>query len=267
MSVVLRRRLLRKKRSKQFKLLSLLIIFALVMLTVLIVKSFENRKVVVFEEELRAEKQLDKNVEPMRLAGWILDHFIYDMSYRGKCENITYCVNMLETKGYFKGVCDDVSRMYIYYYIKAGYGDPIYVVVKTRSGELHAEVQYITKDGYIGCFYCIDGNLTDMRWGSEVIGISANRQPKDEYLYEVIKGMGRTVDGFPEDFANYVMKKDRRTVIHVYGDVKSDCPIEIVGCPLTGAEVYVSPEKVVCHVQVSSFGKSRVYYIVREFSG
>lgn len=241
-----------------------LFLIPLFMLSVLAIAGTREQKVVLIADEMKTEKQLDRGVEPYRLAGFVLDHFHYNYAKAGQCQNITKCISDLEKRGYFEGVCDDVTRVFIYLFIKAGYGDPLYVIVDTDEG-LHAESVWADKDFCIQVFFGIPGTIKEVHWGSEIVGLDAQRTEKDIFAYNIVKNIG-IVTGCPDEIASkvngYAGKKGSTVYVHVtgIGNESTDCTIAKKEKSCFSADFYVFVDKDVCHID---YGGKRIW-IIRE---
>lgn len=246
-------------------------------------------RVLSVEQELSYEKKaLGPVTGRWRLAGWVLEHFHYDINSIGHCKDPRVCVAEMEKDGYFSGACDDVSRVFAYLYMKAGYGDPLIIIVELTqdekvgdlyfpAGTMHSEVAFFDGD-YIYVFYGLDGKIREVHFASDYLfnylDISVQRKPEDIYLYNLVTRTGSVSTGRLDEFVKMLNRGsdkispylvDEDSYIHVKGRFEgSDCPILDVktGCPLEGSDVKLKIQDV-CKVYVDGLD----YYVVRKFKG
>lgn len=152
---------------------------------------------------------LEKVKNPLGLSGWILDHFSYDIKHGGDCrKNLTKCLLEIKEEGRFRGVCEDVSIVFSYFYMKLGFGDPIFLNVLVQTGnhtEEHAEVAFYWKDEECsGAFFVFYGIYpvkkivrifyADDYFGANGLGrylnFTVRKTKSDEFAYRVIRKTG-----------------------------------------------------------------------------
>ncbi len=256
-------------------------LLAILLLVLFISLFFAGRSLVTSELEYQ-KKAFGSVIGRYRLAGWVLDHFIYDLGYSGHCKDPEVCVEEIDRTGYFRGVCDDVSRVFAYLYIKQGYGDPLIVIIRLNSdytvddikfsaGTRHAEVVFFDGD-QINTFYGLPGDVEEVYFASDYLRMSADRKPTDIYLYDLITTTRKVTTATLENYAKIINGGSDRISPYITDDgiitVKgryegSSCPVLSVkedrSCPLySSAEVKLAMRNI-CKVYVDGIE----YYVLR----
>ena len=273
-----------KKQSNTKLLAYLLIITSLIYILGTVGSQFIHISMV--QGELKYEKEkFGSVIGRYRLAGWVLEHFVYDLNYIGHCKNPEKCVEEIDKTGYFRGVCDDVSRVFAYLYIKQGYGDPLIVILRLNSdytvdnklkfsaGTRHTEVVFFDGER-INVFYGLPGDIEEIHFASDYLGINANRKPEDIYLYDLVRTTGIVASAELEDYARIVnggtdkispyIVDGAQGVIRIKGRfLESDCPVLSVDMNCFGSQILLGMAKNVCKISVA--GENRTYYVLKKF--
>jgi hypothetical protein len=261
-----------KKQSNTKLLAYLLIVTSLIYILGTVGSQFIHISMV--QGELKYEKEkFGSVIGRYRLAGWVLEHFIYDPNYIGHCKNPEKCVEEIDKTGYFSGVCDDVSRVFAYLYIKQGYGDPLIVILRLNSETRHTEVVFFDGE-QIYVFYGLPGDIEEIHFASDYLGINANRKPEDIYLYDLVRTTGVVTTAKLEDYARIVnggtdkispyIVDGAQGVIRIKGRfLESDCPVLSVDMDCFGSQILLGMAKNVCKISVA--GENRTYYVLKKF--
>jgi hypothetical protein len=246
-----------------------------------------EKKVVYIGKELSEIRGKYGDMGKYTVLRWSLEHFHYNYNEMGRCKNISVCLEDIEKKGYTEGVCDDISRLAAYLYIKARYGDPLFIHVRVNDTTSHSELAIFDGE-YIDIFYGMEYiEVEDIHFASEILGITANRTRYDVWLYNVMSKTKVVRSGSIEDYADavnhggimkvgyttvrvspLVLERGRENLVHVTGltSVKSSCPFRLSNyCPVSGGDVFISPDSDVCELsgEVLGGGNANFYLIVK----